>query len=184
MLAYSNLGVLLAPLLLFGFSVPSVAEVGLSGKSLIFPSETDYSYVKLTPQRPLQLNAFTLCMQLTTELPEDREIILFAYRTEYYDELNVWREKDGRFSFYLSGDGAFFRLPPLATFKTNLCLTWESETGLSAFWVNGKRSARQVYKKGHKVRSQGTVLLGQDPDNYLGDFETIQSYVEGNKEIS
>ncbi|KAI1896234.1 hypothetical protein AGOR_G00092710 [Albula goreensis] len=164
MFSYSNLGVLVALLLLFGFSAPSVAEVGLSGKSLIFPYETDYSYVRLTPQKPLELSAFTLCMQLATDLPEDRQMILFAYRTGDFDELNVWREQDGRISFYLSGDGVFFNLTPLTTFKTSLCLTWESKTGLSAFWMNGKRSARQVYKKGHTVRGKGTVLLGQDPD--------------------
>ncbi|KAG5854620.1 hypothetical protein ANANG_G00039750 [Anguilla anguilla] len=118
MLTYRDLGVLVAPLLLCGFSLSSASEVGLSGKSLIFPYETDYSYVRLTPQKPLELSAFTLCMRLATELQDDRQIILFAYRTGDFDELNVWREKDGRISFYLSGDGINFNLPPLTTFKT------------------------------------------------------------------
>ncbi|XP_035260457.1 C-reactive protein-like isoform X2 [Anguilla rostrata] len=176
MLTYRDLGVLVAPLLLCGFSLSSASE-GLSGKSLIFPYETDYSYVRLTPQKPLELSAFTLCMRLATELQDDRQIILFAYRTGDFDELNVWREKDGRISFYLSGDGINFNLPPLTTFKTSLCLTWESKTGLSAFWMNGVRSARQVYKTGHTIRGKGTVLLGQDPDRYLGDYEAVQSFV-------
>ncbi|KAJ8364172.1 hypothetical protein SKAU_G00130030 [Synaphobranchus kaupii] len=141
MFTYGNLGVLVGPLLLCGLIPSSASEVGLSGKSLIFPYETDYSYVRLTPQKPLELSAFTLCMRLATELQEDRQIILFAYRTGDFDELNVWREKDGRISFYLSGDGVSFNLPPLTTFKTSLCLTWESKTGLSAFWMNGIRSA-------------------------------------------
>ncbi|XP_061087835.1 C-reactive protein-like isoform X2 [Conger conger] len=177
MLSYRDLVVLVASLLLYGFSLSSASEVGLSGKSLIFPYETDYSYVRLTPQKPLELNAFTLCMRLATELQEDRQIILFAYRTGDFDELNVWREKDGRLSFYLSGDGVNFNLPALTTFKTSLCLTWESKTGLSAFWMNGIRSARQVYKAGHTIRGKGTVLLGQDPDRYLGDYEAVQSFV-------
>uniref|UniRef100_A0A8C2KN62 Pentraxin family member n=1 Tax=Cyprinus carpio TaxID=7962 RepID=A0A8C2KN62_CYPCA len=97
--------------------------------------------------------------------------ILFAYRTQNYDELNVWRELDGRLSFYLSGSGALFYLPPLSTFGTHLCITWDSVTGLSAFWVDGRQSSYQLYKKGHSIRPGGTVLLGQDPDNYLGAFE-------------
>ncbi|KAJ8284181.1 hypothetical protein COCON_G00030310 [Conger conger] len=109
-LSYRDLVVLVASLLLYGFSLSSASEVGLSGKSLIFPYETDYSYVRLTPQKPLELNAFTLCMRLATELQEDRQIILFAYRTGDFDELNVWREKDGRLSFYLSGDGGSSRI--------------------------------------------------------------------------
>lgn len=116
-------------------------------------------------------------MRVATELPEERQIILFAYRTADYDELNVWREKDGRISFYMSGDGIFFNLPPLTTFRTSLCLTWESHTGLAAFWAEGKRSTYQVYKPGHSIRPEGTILLGQDPDKHLGGLEAVQSFV-------
>nr|AZZ09396.1 putative c-reactive protein [Ctenopharyngodon idella] len=155
----------------------AAAEVGLGGKVLLFPTKTDSSYVKLTPEKPLSLSAFTLCMRVAMELQGEREIILFAYRTTDYDELNVWREKDGRLSFYLSGNGALFSLPPLSTFQTHLCVTWDSATGLSAFWVNGRRSVFQLYRKGHSVRPGGTVLLGQDADKYLGGFDAEQSFV-------
>ncbi|XP_052398363.1 pentraxin fusion protein-like [Carassius gibelio] len=159
----------------------SSSTVGLGGKVLLFPTETNNSFVKLTPEKPLSLSAFTLCMRVTTELQGQREIILFAYRIQNYDELNVWREKDGRLSFYLSGsgsgNGALFYLPPLSTFRTHVCVTWESATGLSAFWVDGHRSSYQLFKKGHSVQPGGTVLLGQDPDNYLGGFDKNQSFV-------
>ncbi|XP_065114867.1 C-reactive protein [Paramisgurnus dabryanus] len=163
-------------LLSFMFSLTAATEVGLSGKVLLFPYETDFSFVKLTPKKPLALTAFTLCMRIATELEGERQIILFAYRTPDYDELNVWREKDGRVSFYLSGDGAFFHLPPLSTFRAHLCLTWSSRSGLTAFWVDGRRTAFQLYKAGHSIRPRGTALLGQDADKYLGDFETVQSF--------
>ncbi|CAL8282280.1 unnamed protein product [Merluccius merluccius] len=151
--------------------------VGLGGKVLVFPYETDFSFVALTPRKEMELKAFTLCLRVATELPADRQVILFAYRTADYDELNVWRERDGRVSFYLRGDGVFFHLPPISTFRTSLCLTWESNRGLAAFWVDGKRSSYQVYKPGHTVRPKGTVLLGQDPDKHLGDLEAAQSFV-------
>ncbi|XP_028332417.1 pentraxin fusion protein-like isoform X1 [Gouania willdenowi] len=160
-----------------GFNVCLATQVGLSGKVLIFPYETDFSFVALIPQKEMGLRAFTLCMRVATELPEERQIILFAYRTTDYDELNVWREIDGRVSFYLSGDGAFYHLPPLTTFRTSLCLTWESRSGLAAFWVDGKRSTYQVYKRGHAIRPKGTIILGQDPDKHLGGLEAVQSFV-------
>ncbi|CDQ83671.1 unnamed protein product [Oncorhynchus mykiss] len=70
-------------------------------RSLVFPMETDNSYVELVPQKDLDMGAFTLCMRVATELAKgNREIILFAYRTLYHDELNVWREADGRYSLY------------------------------------------------------------------------------------
>ncbi|ROI16455.1 Pentraxin fusion protein [Anabarilius grahami] len=117
-------------------------------------------------------------MRVATELQGEREVILFAYRTPQYDELNVWREK-GQVSLYLrsSSEAAFFHLPPLSIFQTHLCVTWDSETGLSAFWVDGRRSLFQLYRKGHSVRPGGTVLLGQDPDKYLGAFDAEQSFI-------
>jgi len=62
----------------------------------VFPQETSTSYVEMVPLKPLALKAFTLCMRVATELKGEREVILFAYRTHDYDELNVWRELDGR----------------------------------------------------------------------------------------
>ncbi|ROI16454.1 Pentraxin fusion protein [Anabarilius grahami] len=206
---------------------PAATEVGLGGKVLLFPTKTNTSYVELFPEKPLSLSAFTLCMRVATELQGEREVILFAYRTPQYDELNVWREK-GQVSLYLrsSSEAAFFHLPPLSIFQTHLCVTWDSETGLSAFWVDGRwvdgrqvslylrssseaaffhlpplsifqthlcvtwdsetglsafwvdgRSLFQLYRKGHSVLPGGTVLLGQDPDKYLGAFDAEQSFI-------
>ncbi|XP_026114324.1 pentraxin fusion protein-like isoform X1 [Carassius auratus] len=158
---------------------PAATEVGLGGKVLLFPTETDTSYVKLIPEKPLSLSAFTLCMRVATELPGQREIILFAYRVPKVDELNVWREKDGRVSLYIqsSSNATFFRLPPLSTFQTHLCITWESETGLTAFWVDGRRSLFQFYRRGHLIHPGGIVLLGQDADRFVGGFDASQSFV-------
>ncbi|KAL1248305.1 hypothetical protein QQF64_021623 [Cirrhinus molitorella] len=158
---------------------PVATEVGLSGKVLLFPTQTDSSYVKLIPEKPLSLSAFTLCMRVAMEIQDKRDIILFAYRTADADQLSLWREKDGRFSLYIlsDNDGVFFNLPPLSTFQTHLCVTWDSATGLTAFWVNGRRSVFQIYKKGNSVKPGGTVLLGQDPDTYVGGFNAKQSFV-------
>lgn len=65
-------------------------------KSVVFPAESSNSLVEMVPLQPLNLRAFTLYMRVATELTGEREIILFAYRTGDYDELNVWRELDGR----------------------------------------------------------------------------------------
>ncbi|XP_065114869.1 C-reactive protein-like isoform X2 [Paramisgurnus dabryanus] len=171
---------LIVVFLLCVLPVASGADIGhtgsLGGKVFMFPKKSDDSYVRLVPQKPLSLTAFTLCMRVAPRLHAPREVILFAYRTLHFDELNVWIEKDGRISFYLSGAGVFFRLPTLTSFKTHLCFTWSSSTGLTAAWVNGHRTAHQVYQKGHAIRPGGIVLLGQDPDSFLGDFDAEQSF--------
>uniref|UniRef100_A0A673XU83 Pentraxin (PTX) domain-containing protein n=1 Tax=Salmo trutta TaxID=8032 RepID=A0A673XU83_SALTR len=71
--------------------------VGLGRKVLVFPYETDFSFVVLIPQNEMGLRAFTLCMRVATELEGEQQIILFAYRTTDYDKLNVWRERRWRF---------------------------------------------------------------------------------------
>ncbi|XP_043919562.1 pentraxin fusion protein-like [Protopterus annectens] len=150
---------------------------GLHQKSVIFPEPTNYSYVILNPSKPLELTAFTLCMRVAVE--QTRETIIFAYCKANRDEFNVWREKNGTYSVYFrsGSDGIHFTIPPLNTFFTHLCVTWESKSGLTAFWVNGKRSVRKVYKKGHKILSGGIALIGQDQDKCLGDFDINQSFV-------
>ena len=70
--------------------------MGRSGRSLIFSEQTADSYVEMLPKKPMNMTAFTLSMRVATELSGQREVILFAYRTRYHDELNVWREVDGR----------------------------------------------------------------------------------------
>ena len=72
---------------------------GPSCKSVVFSEASADSYVEMTPMRPMNLTAFTLCMRLATELSSDREIILFAYRTQQWDELNVWRKPNDRYLF-------------------------------------------------------------------------------------
>ncbi|XP_035511275.1 pentraxin fusion protein-like [Morone saxatilis] len=155
----------------------SAVSTVLAGKTLVFPTETSTSYVEMTPLKPLSLSAFTLCMRVATELSGEREIILFAYRTQSFDELNVWRELDGRLSFYLSGDGVLFKTPELGAMETHLCFTWDSSSGAAAVFVDGRKSMTKIYGKGHTIRSGGKVILGQDPDAYFGDFEAKQSFV-------
>ncbi|XP_070703937.1 C-reactive protein-like [Pempheris klunzingeri] len=162
---------------LFLVATCTALTVGVTTKTLIFPKETANSYVELVPKKPLNLKAFTLCMRVATELSGEREIILFAYRTESFDELNVWRELDGRLSFYLAGKGVFFKVPQLGALQTHLCVTWDSRSGAAAFFMDGIKSLTKIYKKDHTVRPGGKVILGQDPDRYLGDFDAKQSFV-------
>lgn len=158
-----------------------VVSTALAGsvtiKTLVFSTATNTSYVEMIPQRPMNLRSFTLCMRVATELSGRREVILFAYRTGSYDELNVWRELDGRLSFYLAGDGVLFKVPELGALQTHLCVTWDSTSGFAAFFLDGKRSLSKIYKKGHTVRAGGRVILGQDPDSFLGGFDHNQSFV-------
>jgi len=64
-------------------------------RSLLFQTATNTDVVEMFPAKPMELRAFTLCLRFATALGGEREVILFAYRTGS-DELNIWREQDGR----------------------------------------------------------------------------------------
>ncbi|CAJ1075579.1 pentraxin fusion protein-like [Xyrichtys novacula] len=163
----------------FAVTVKPVSTEKYIDKILVFPEPSVNTYAVMTPLKPLNLKAFTLCMRVATELSGYREVILFAYRTKDHDELNVWREKDGRLSLYLrsSSECVKFRVPELGALTTHLCLTWDSKTGATTIFMNGQKSLTKIYRKGHTIEAGGTVVLGQDPDSYLGHFDSYQSFV-------
>lgn len=82
-----------------------------------------------------------------------------------------------RLAFYLSGEGAYFRLPEIGALQTHLCVTWDSNTGAANIFMDGKKSVTKIYKKGHSIPAGGKVILGQDPDSFLDDFDANQSFV-------
>ncbi|XP_060946893.1 C-reactive protein-like [Limanda limanda] len=146
-------------------------------KTLVFQTESSDSFVEMVPMKPLNLRAFTLCMRVATELKGEREVILFAYRTQHYDELNVWRELDGRLSFHLSGGIVYFDIPQIGALETHLCFTWNSGSGAATVFMDGRKSLTKICKKGHTIRPGGTVIIGQDPDIFMGEYDAGQSFV-------
>ncbi|XP_028456244.1 pentraxin fusion protein-like [Perca flavescens] len=82
-----------------------------------------------------------------------------------------------RLSFYLVGEGVLFRVPDIGALQTHLCVTWDSSSGAAALFMDGRKSLTKIYKKGHTVQPGGKVIIGQDPDNYLGSFDAKQSFV-------
>ncbi|XP_037545135.1 pentraxin fusion protein [Nematolebias whitei] len=162
---------------LFVIALSAALTGSLAVKSLVFPRETATSYVEVIPRKPLNLKAFTLCMLVATELRGDRAVILFAYRTQDTDELNVWRERDGSLSFYLSGNAVTFQVPQLGALQTHLCVIWDYSSGAGALFMNGRKSLTKIYKSDHAIRPGGRIVLGQDPDALLGGFDINQSFV-------
>ncbi|XP_075039889.1 C-reactive protein-like [Mixophyes fleayi] len=151
----------------------------LRGKVLVFPSQGIQDYAVLHPREPIDLSEFTLCLRVATELSGQREVILFSYFNNQGDGLNVWRELNGQLSLYLhsSEHAAIFSLPGLSALETHICVTWESSSGLTAFWVDGKQSLRKIYQKGLQILPGGMVILGQDQDELGGKFDEKQSFV-------
>ncbi|CAL8353148.1 unnamed protein product [Arctogadus glacialis] len=93
----------------------------------------DSDLVELTPIKPLNLTAFTLCLSFATE----------------------------QLSLYLSGSWAHFKVPELGPLENQVCVAWESVTGRTTLYLNGRSAASQILRKGHRVQPGGRVVLGQ-----------------------
>ncbi|KAM6913342.1 C-reactive protein-like [Lycodopsis pacificus] len=173
------------------FLVSTLVGGSVAIKTLVFPSATSTSYVEMVPLKPLNLRAFTLCMRVATELSgeqsnqfhhfQTKNTAHAATTTKTLDDYHRYHKttKNGVLwlSFYMSGDGVFFNVPQLGALQTHLCVTWNSGSGAATLFVDGRKSLTKIYRKNQTVRPGGKVIIGQDPDNYVGDFDAKQSLV-------
>ncbi|XP_054854416.1 C-reactive protein-like [Eublepharis macularius] len=167
------------PLLLLSSLLGSFAQEDLGRKAFVFPVASDTAYVvlKTIVQRPL--TGFTLCMRFYTELT--RTFSLFSYASERnYNEILIFVEKPNKYSLYLSDRAVTFDIPEKMTAKLggeHICVSWESDTGLVEFWMNGQPMVRKSLKKGHSISTEASIILGQEQDSLGGGFDIDQSFV-------
>lgn len=61
--------------------------------------------------------------------------------------------------------------------ETHLCFTWDSISGAASVFMDGKKSLAKIFKPGYTVPGNGCVILGQDTDSTIGNFDPKQSFV-------
>ena len=71
----------------------------------------------------------------------------------------------------------FWGLPDELNGWNSFCATWESSTGLTQVWVNGKPSSRKSVFKGGSLRGTPVIVLGQDQDAYGGQFSSNDALI-------
>ena len=79
--------------------------------------------------------------------------------------------------FLNAPQAAHFVVPDLGPLEKHVCVAWESVTGKTTLYLNGQSAASQIFQKGYTVQPGGRVILGQDADSFLGDFDAGQSFV-------
>ncbi|XP_051892477.1 C-reactive protein-like isoform X2 [Pristis pectinata] len=151
-------------------------SVGLEGKSVIFPTATANSYVRLYSSPFSSLTAFTICFWAASEAARDYS--LFSYATSRsYNELLIWQTSSGGVSLYLNYFVVEFSLPKMDALLRHICITWESSGGSATAWVNGQRSLQKFGGKGRVVKGSGQFIIGQEQDSVGGGFSKSQSFV-------
>ncbi|XP_045838088.1 C-reactive protein [Meles meles] len=147
-----------------------------SGKAFVFPTESDNSYVTLSAPVQKPLKAFTLCLQVYTALTRSYSLFSFATKAQY-NEILLFSEKPGLYSVSVGGSDAYFKVPEAFYTPRHFCVTWESQTGITELWVDGKPMVRMSLKKGYTVGSEASIILGQEQDSFGGGFNKNQALV-------
>uniref|UniRef100_A0A8C5S9Q1 Pentraxin (PTX) domain-containing protein n=1 Tax=Laticauda laticaudata TaxID=8630 RepID=A0A8C5S9Q1_LATLA len=58
----------------------------------------------------------------------------------------------------------------------DLCLAWDSATGIMRLWLNRVPLPCKVIAKGYRIQWDLVILLGQDQDSYGGSLDTEQAF--------
>ncbi|XP_032901307.1 C-reactive protein-like [Amblyraja radiata] len=151
-------------------------SAGLYGKSVIFPTETDNSFVRLNAPHFASLTAFTVCFRAATEAT--RPFSLLSYATSYsHNELLILHVNKTQLYVLLGSSEDRFYVPEMNSLLRHICVNWESKGGEIIVWVNGRRSVQKIGGKGRVVRGSGQFFLGQEQDSVGGNFDKKQSFV-------
>ncbi|XP_012607797.1 serum amyloid P-component [Microcebus murinus] len=152
------------------------AETDLSGKVFVFPRESSSDHVSLITQLEKPLQNFTLCFRAFSDL--SRQYSLFSYNTHGKDnELLIYKEKHGEYSLYIGKSKVTSKVAEEFPAPIHMCVNWESSTGISEFWINGKPLVKKGLKQGYSVGAHPKIVLGQEQDTYGGGFDKSQSFV-------
>ncbi|KAM9852120.1 serum amyloid P-component-like [Aulostomus maculatus] len=162
---------------LFVLGILTAAAAGLqdlSGKMFTFPEETATANVRLITTT-VDFTAVTVCLRSFTDLR--RSHTLFSLATP---------SSDNGFVVYKSATSDVIDLDidnKMAQFRGqeykqnvwhSVCSTWDSEFGLSQFWLDGKPSVMK-YIGGQNIR-EPFIVLGQEQDSQGGGFDIEQSF--------
>ncbi|KAL8184365.1 UNVERIFIED_CONTAM: hypothetical protein K2H54_015219 [Gekko kuhli] len=157
----------------------ALAQTSLDGKVFVFPSPSTNSYVLLKPSLPERLHQFTACLRFYTDLT--REFSLLSCSSQNHDnEILILKSSPTVYNVYVGGNSLSYTVSgntEQGRRWENICLAWNSTTGIIQLWVDGLALPRKGLSKGYVLKTDLVMLLGQDQDSYGGSFDQQQSFV-------
>ncbi|XP_063817582.1 C-reactive protein-like [Pseudophryne corroboree] len=163
--------------LYFVFLTVSLAQEDLNGKVFLFPERGVSSHVILKPELKNDLNKLTVCLQYYTSLARGYALFSLATR-EANNAFRIYPSPPNFCSVYINKEEYKFTVDVHSLDWTHICASWDSRTGEIQLWVNGKLYPRRVCSKiGFVLKSETSIILGQDQDSFGGGFIEKQSFV-------
>ncbi|KAK7881004.1 hypothetical protein WMY93_030593 [Mugilogobius chulae] len=149
----------------------------LSGKMFTFPSENNWAHVKITTSKQY-LSAATVCLRYFTDTTS-RDTVIFSMSTPSHQNaiLIFKKQQTGVIEVHVRNAYSVFNGQD---FRTNtwqsVCVTWDSTSGLTQLWLDGKPSSRK-YTTTSPISGPIIIVLGQEQDSHGGKFDTNQCFV-------
>ncbi|XP_013930089.1 PREDICTED: serum amyloid P-component-like [Thamnophis sirtalis] len=168
---------LLSFLLILACLSGSFGHEDLRNKVFAFPAPSATSAVVLPISNQQPLTKLTVCLSYYTLLT--RPYGLFSYATRSVDnDFLIYKSQPNEYAIHVGGGVVNFKVAQKEKPSwEHICVSWDSSNGLVQFWLNGVPLPRQGLKKGYSINPEGSVLLGQDQDNFGGGFDINQSFV-------
>ncbi|KAM3591435.1 uncharacterized protein V6R79_009567 [Siganus canaliculatus] len=148
----------------------------LSDKVFTFPTESATSWVRLNATVEQPIKALTVCVRFFSSLTRGQSLFSVSVPSES-NAILIYKYPAGVYQLYVGGSSiSIYDMPDNTREWNSLCWTWDSATGLTALWVNNKRSERKILSKGITAIGAPIIILGQDQDSYGGGFSWKESF--------
>lgn len=135
--------------------------------ALLFPMRSNRIYTSVTPDLPLSLSSFTVCLWAKPSSLSNRTV-LFSYGTQqnpYQIQLLLSRTSA---LFTVAGEAHLVQARGVlqgagAPGWVHLCGAWSSERGLASLWADGRMAASTPgVAEGQVLLAGGSLTLGQE----------------------
>ncbi|KAM5126676.1 LOW QUALITY PROTEIN: uncharacterized protein ACMZJ9_021204 [Mantella aurantiaca] len=147
----------------------------LENKVFVFPNETNTAHVILKPPTTKSLQKVSICLRSYTDLL--RPYAAFSLATPKMENaFLIFIQPPNICSVYINQKEINIVTDSEPLDWKHTCVTWDSDTGNVQLWVNGKFYPGGVAMKGSSIAT-GSIVLGQDQDNFGGGFDASQSFV-------
>ncbi|XP_069064947.1 mucosal pentraxin-like [Pleurodeles waltl] len=162
--------------LMIGILGAATHAVDLGGSLFLFPSES--AYVTLEPEMTAPLKSFTVCLRAFTEHTRHHGLFSVNNSTHgVYIQLSV-NQGEFPFSVFVGGKGLQFKdLGYGSVRRQHICVTWDSDTGVTQVFLNAEKLARKVVNQGYTIEGPLQITLGQKKHLFGAYFYSNPSFV-------
>ncbi|XP_032089973.1 C-reactive protein-like [Thamnophis elegans] len=163
-------------LLLLACFTEAVPSKNMEDQVFLFPKRSARSYVLLNPSQNKEMERLTICLSFYSEMTQDFSLFSAASR-DHHNEILLFKVPNG-YEVILGDQAVTFKVSEKRSGgqAEDLCLAWDSSTGVVQLWLNRIPLPRKVAAQGYRIKKDLIIMLGQDQDSYGGSLDPNQAF--------